>query len=199
MQLGDEGIAEAVALSQSDNPQIRWLAILGLEEVGYPHNTPTAAFIEALYVRHPFITDFAAHMLGKRNDPAVALQLQSLISDESFHIHIRRLAAASLAFMGHTDGVELLIPVMVGGVGRPWTVWKALANLGEKVLPFLKAELEKEDEQRRHMHIMQLLGDIKSPDAVPLIEMGLSSNDPLVQGEAIHELGHAPIRAQPAL
>lgn len=187
--LGDKGIAEAVTLSQSDNPQIRWLAVLALERIRYPHDTPATSFIETLYVRHPPMNDFFVRLLGKnRNNPAVVSRLQSLMNDDSVHIHIRRLAAASLAFMGHTDGVELLIPVMVGGLGGPWTIWHALASLGEQVLPFLKRELEKEDVQRRHMHIMQLLGDIKSPDAVSLLVMGLRSSDPLVQGEAAHFL-----------
>lgn len=189
VQLGDEGVAEAVALSQSDNPQIRWLAILGLEEVGYPHNTPAATLIEALHVRHPFITNFAARMLGTMNDPAVVSQLRSLMYDENVLIHIRRLAAASLAFMGYTDGIELLVRNIAGGLALPWTVWQAMESLGEKAFPFLISELEREGERGNHMQIIQLLGAMKNPGAVPVVEIGLRNSDPHVRGEAAHCLG----------
>lgn len=199
--LGDKGIAEAATLSQSNNPQIRWLAILALERVRYPHDTPATSFIETLYVRHPPMNDFFVRLLGKKgNNPAVVSRIRSLMNDASVPIHIRRLAAASLAFMGFTDGVELLISIMVGGFGGPWTAWKALESLGEKLLPFMKAELEKEDEQRRHMHIVRLIEDIKSPDAIPLIAMGLKSSDPHVRSEAIGVLcKYADPRATDAL
>lgn len=189
VQLGDKGIAEAVILSHSDNPQIRWLAVLGLEEVGYPHNIPAATLIEALHVRHPFITNFAARMLGRMNDPAVVSQLRSLMNDENVLIHIRRLAAASLAFMGYTDGIELLVRNIAGGLALPWTVWQAMESLGEKAFPFLISELEREGERGNHMQIIQLLGAMKNPGAVPVVEIGLRNSDPRVRGEAAHCLG----------
>lgn len=195
VRLGDEGIAKTVTLSQSDNPQIRWLAILGLEAVGYPHNTPTDAFIEALYLLHPLIYEFAARMFGKRDDPAVIPQLKALMNDEGVNLRVRSLAAASLAFMGFTDGIELIIPHLGGYLSDPCA--SALESLGEKAFPILIAGLENWEWKFKIVGFLVL---VKHPGVVPAVISGLKSSQPQIRSDAAHILGQrADPRATEAL
>ena len=97
----------------------------------------------------------------------------------------RRLAAASLAFMGLTDGVDLLFPALAGSSDISFIALDALEALNEKALPFLMSGLENSEWRR---HIKNCLIRMTHPDVVPTVMLGLQSAQPHVRSAAAYIL-----------
>jgi HEAT repeat protein len=182
-RMGKLGITKLIQLSKSDDPQIHWLAIIGLEQVGYPHNTPSQDFIDAFTFPHPLLHDFVVRALAKRNDPSVIPLLRGLVHDKNAPIRLRRIAASVFAFMGSLEGIDILLDVGPSLTG-PSTAYMALLSLGEKAFPYLIPELEGDN-----WHAIDALRDMNIPQVVPALEQALKEQSARGRNNAAFILG----------
>ncbi|MFA5362482.1 MAG: HEAT repeat domain-containing protein [Candidatus Omnitrophota bacterium] len=193
--IGDaRGVPALTEAMQDTSPEVRETSAAALGKIKDSRALP--ALIEGLNDEQPAVRKNSAEALGKINDPSATTGLIGGLTDGD--PAVRAAAAKALGEIKNPEAIDALL----GRLGDDRitvcdNAAQSLVNIGDTAVSPLIQLLTKPTESRTKEKVLWTLGEIKNPDAVPVLIQALNDPDTRVTNaavDAIKKIGEEAVR-----